>query len=130
MRVMLFAAQADAALMAALQAEGLELDHRTPPPADAPGASGVLISALRDAEQALAATRPAAVLVTGDGDAALAVALTAVKLSIPTAWLRPGGATGHPLVDRVADEALDATADAAQLAASVRALAAPTITAR
>jgi len=130
MRVMLFAAAADAALMAALEAEGLRIDHREPPSADAPGASGVLVSSLRDAEQALAAAEPAAVLVGGDGDAALAAALTAVKLSIPTAWLRPGSTTGHPLVERVADRALDATADAAQLAASVRALAAPTITAR
>ena len=66
-------------------------------------------------------------LVAGDGDAALAAALTAVKLGIPTAWLRPAKRR-EPLVARVADETLDATADAGALAA-VRDLAARTISA-
>lgn len=81
-----------------------------------------LAAALRAAELRLAEDAPTAVLVTGTDDAALAGALTAVKLDIPTAWL--GVLTRElPLVARIAPVTLDATAGAAQNARAVRDLA-------
>jgi hypothetical protein len=111
----------DAPLADALEREGFDDVDALSLSADGDSVEG-LAAALREAELALADSGPAAVLVTGTGDAALAAALTAVKLDIPTAWL--GGATGElPLVARVAPTTLDATADAAENARAIRALA-------
>jgi hypothetical protein len=110
----------DGTLAEALRAEDFELDARTLNPGDGASPADALAAALRDAEAALE-DPPEAALVAGEGDSALAAAVTAVKLGIPTAWV---GADGGeiPLVARVAELRLDATADAAQSARAVREL--------
>ena len=65
----------------------------------------------------------------GEGDGALAAALTAVKLGVPTAWVA-SGQTDEPVLSRLADESLGATRDASAIAAAMTGLAAPTIAAR
>jgi hypothetical protein len=111
----------ESALAEALAAEGCELDVTELEGGDGAGATTALARALRAADAALQPA-PDAVLVTGADDAALAAALTAVKLGIPTAWI--GDADGEvPLVARVAELPLDATADAAQTAQGIRELA-------
>jgi hypothetical protein len=101
----------------ALLSEGFELERRTLA-ADGPSAPSALASALREAEATLG-DAPAGVLVTGTDDDALAAAITAVKLGIPTAWV--GRVDGDaPLAAHAAELALDATAD---VAASARAVA-------
>jgi hypothetical protein len=111
----------ESALADALAAVGCELDVTRPGSADGASGSAALAGALRAAEAALQEP-PDAVLVTGADDAALAAALTAVKLGIPTAWA--GDAGGEPpLVARVAELRLDATADVAQRASAIRELA-------
>ena|SRR5215211_477405 len=111
----------ESALAEALAAEGCELDVKEPASGDRATGSAALAAALREAEAALQEP-PDAVLVTGADDVALAAALTAVKLGIPTAWAGDGGAE-IPLVARVAELRLDATADAAQRAGAIRGLA-------
>jgi hypothetical protein len=116
----------DAALAEALGREGFDdVDRLTlSPDGDSVAA---LAAALREAGLRLAERSPDAVLVTGAGDAALAAALTAVKLDIPTAWL--GEAAGElPLVARVAPITLDATASAAENSLAIRDLAESKIT--
>ena len=111
----------ESALADALAAEGCELDVTELESADGASASAALAAALRAAEAALQPA-PDAVLVSGGDDTALAAALTAVKLGIPTAWI--GDAGGEiPLVARVAELTLDATGDAAGTARAIRELA-------
>ena len=117
-------------LVEALGRAGMEVGQVQFPPAGDAGATAGLAGALRAADEALAGDPPDALLVGGDGDPALGAALTAVKLGIPTAWLRPADAPRDALVGRVADLSLDATTDAEVLATAVRELAAPTISAR
>jgi hypothetical protein len=128
MRVVLLGA--DPTLAETLGRAGIEVGQVEPPAAGEGGATGALAGALRAAEEVLAGDPPDALLVGGDGDPALGGALTAVKLGIPTAWLRPADAPRDGLVGRVADLSLDATTDAEAVAAAVRELAAPTIPAR
>ena len=123
MRLILFAGPEESAV-AALEAAGVEAEKRDLPAAAGPEAAAELVAGLRGAEEELAGEPPDAVLVAGTGDAALGVALTAVKLQIPTAWLRSGDVGGAPLVARVVDESLDATAGAGDLDSQVRDLAA------
>jgi hypothetical protein len=108
------------ALADALAAEGCELDVREPEGDRAEG-SAALADALREAEAALR-DEPDAALVTGADDAALAGALTAVKLGIPTAWAGDAGEE-TPLASRVAELTLDATGDARESARAIRELA-------
>jgi hypothetical protein len=58
----------------------------------------------------------------GTDDAALAAAITGVKLGVPTTYLGEAGENA-PLVARVAELTLDATADAGDGARAVRELA-------
>lgn len=125
---MLFAG--DATLAESLSRAGIRVEQGPPAPADGHGATAALVATLRATEEVLTGDQADAVLVGGDADEALAVALTAVKLEIPTAWLRPADAPRDGLVGRVADLCLDATADAAAVAVAMRELAAPTIPAR
>jgi hypothetical protein len=128
MRVVLFGV--DAALAESLARSGVEVEQGPPAPTGDPGATAALAGGLRAAEEALAGSPPDAVLVGGDDDEALATALTAVKLEIPTAWLRPAASSADALVGRVADVSLDATADAEAVAAALAELASPRIPAR
>ena len=129
MRVALFAADtSDVGSLAAL-AEDIEVDRHASPASPGPAAVSALVASFRAAEEALAEDPPDAAIVAGEDDAALAAALTAAKLDVPTAWLRPPGTKGQPLVERVAGAAIDAEGDASALASAVRSLAAPTITA-
>jgi hypothetical protein len=113
--------QPDAALAEALASEGFQVDVAALTSAPEGGMTAELARALREAESALS-DRPAAVLVVGVDDAVVAAALTAVKLDIPTAWVGDR-ADPVPLVARVAELTLDATADAADGARAVRELA-------
>lgn len=124
MRVVLFTDAAGQGTSGALQAEGISLDRWDLPPAIGSQTSGALVAGFRDAETTLSGEPPEAVLVAGTGDGALAAALTAVKLQIPTGWLRQADSPEDALIARVADASLDATAPAADLAAQVRDLAA------
>jgi UDP-N-acetylglucosamine 2-epimerase len=123
MRLILFAGPEESAA-AALEAAGVEAEERALPSAAGPEAAAELIAGLRGAEEALAGDPPDVVLVAGAGDAALGVALTAVKLQLPTGWLCEGDAEDGALVASVVDESLDATADAGDLSSQVRDLAA------
>lgn len=128
MRLTLFGTETDPALVEALSGQGFAVAERALASPTGPEATATLAAGLRDAEAALAGEAPAAVVVAGGGDAALAAALTAVKLEIPTAWLPP--AAGDPadaLPSLVADLTLDASRDASANAQAVRALAAPTL---
>ena len=128
MRIALVAPESGRSLAADLEGAGLDVAPiEVPDPGDLAG--GGLAAALRAAEAALESDRPAALVVAGAGDEALGAALTAVKLGIPTAWLRPDEPTAG-LTGRVADLTLDATDGAPAIAAAIRELAAPTITAR
>jgi hypothetical protein len=111
----------DRTLAEALRAEGFELDVRTLAPGTGASPTDALVGALRDAEAALE-DPPEAALVAGEDDPALAAAVTAVKLGIPTAWVGAEGAE-IPLVARVTELRLDATADAGDSARAVRELA-------
>lgn len=124
MEVFVFAAADGDALADALEAEGLEARARALPSGDGNRPSAALVSALRAAEEALAADPPAAVLVKGADDAALAVALTAVKLQIPTGWLAEDDSVEGALIGRVADASVDASAPAGEVASQVSELAA------
>lgn len=124
MRVALFAPDRDGALPDELRAEGLEVGALEVG-APAAGATAALVAGFRDAEGALAADLPAAVVVAGEGDEALAVAITAVKLEVPVVWLAPGESQG--LLAQVADRTVDASAGAAAIATAIRESAAPTI---
>ena len=123
MRLVCFGAP-ERALADALAVEGCELDVRELEGGTAEG-SAALAAALRSAEAALE-DAPDAALVTGADDVALAAALTAVKLGVPTAW---AGAEAEevPLVARVAELTVDATRDAAEGARAIRELAQPRI---
>ena len=112
--------QPESALAEALAAEGCELDVTELESGDGASAPAALAGALRTAEAALQQA-PDAALVTGADDAALAAALTAVKLGIPTAWIGDSGGE-VPLVARVAELTLDATGDAAEAARAIREL--------
>ncbi len=129
MRVVLFADGEAGGLGERLSADGVALEPVSLPAPEGDASSAALVGALRGAEDALEGEEPAAVLVAGDGDAALAATLTAVKLQIPTGWLRPAGAGEDGLVARLADTSLDATAPAADLGSAIRDLAARTISA-
>jgi hypothetical protein len=124
MRVALFDPDRDGTLPDALRAEGLEVGALDLP-VPGSGATAALAAGFRDAEGALAADPPAAVVVAGEGDEALAVAITAVKLEVPVVWLAPDEPEG--LVGRVADRTVDASAGAVAIAAAIRESAAPTI---
>lgn len=114
--------QPDAALADALAAEGFEIEVRSLSAPDGAQATDALAGALREVEGILDAAPPRAMLVSGTHDAALAAAITGVKLGIPTAYLGdPGG--NAPLAARVAELVLDATADSAASARAVRELA-------
>ncbi len=124
MKVVLFTGGAAEETAAALTAEGLSPDVRPLPAPTSPEASGALVAGLRGASDALTSEEPDAVLVAGSGDAALAVALTAVKLQIPTGWVRYASSPADTLIARVADQTIDATAPAGDLALQVKALGA------
>ena len=123
MRLLCIPAQPEPGLAEALTAEGFELDVRAA--AESPAsATATLAASLRTTETALDGA--AAVLLTGTGDEALGAALTAVKLGIPTCWLRPADASvEEDLIGRVADLTLAATDDAAAASLAIRELAAP-----
>ena len=124
MRVVLFADGSADGLADGLAAEGISLEAVTLPAKPGAPSIAALVSSLRGAEEALTGDAPEAVLVAGEGDEALAAALTAVKLQIPTGWLGPAE---DSLLGRLADASVDATAPAADLASAVRGLAARTI---
>lgn len=128
MRLIRFGNGEDGELAAALAAAGFAVDAQPPPAGTASErtATAALTEGLRAAEAACAGERPTAVVVADAGDAALAAALVAVKLEIPTAWLRPADAGAEDeLVGRVADLTLDASHDADETARAVRDLAMP-----
>ncbi len=129
MRVVLIADGTSDRVTEGLADEGITDRAGDPAAAAGDGASAELVAALRGAEEALAADPPDAVLVTGQDDRALAAALTAVKLQIPTGWLGPAG-TGDAPVARIADARLDATTPAVDLATAIRDLTARTIPSR
>jgi hypothetical protein len=105
----------------ALTAEGFELDRQNLA-ADGPSAPSALAGALREAEATLG-DAPAGALIAGTDDAALAAAITAVKLGIATAWVGRGDGD-VPLVAHAAELTIDATADAAESARAVTELVA------
>jgi hypothetical protein len=109
------------ALADALAAEGWNLDVTASASGEGASGSAAMAAALRSAESALQET-PDAALVTGADDAALAAALTAVKLGIPTVWAGDAGEE-IPLAARVAELTLDATGDAGEGARAIRELA-------
>jgi hypothetical protein len=118
-------------LVAALGAEGFAVERHELRAGASDGATAALAEALREAEALLASDPPDAAAVFGDDDVALAAALVAVKLEIPTAWLGAGEAAPElPLVAHVAHAALDATGDAAALAAAIAGMVAPTLPGR
>ena len=123
MRLLCIPVQPEPGLAEALTAEGFELDVRAA--AESPAsATATLAASLRATETNLAGA--AAVLLTGTGDEALGAALAAVKLGIPTCWLRPADASvEEDLIGRVADLTLAATDDAAAASLAIRELAAP-----
>ena len=127
MRLVLFGDQPVPGLPDALAAAGFEVEP-APSPAVPRAPVEALATALRAAEGALDARPVAAAVVCGGGDEALAAALAAVKLGIPTAWIRPPDAEiDVHLTERVADTALDATDGAQAIAAAVTAIAASTL---
>lgn len=126
MRLILFGTEIPPALADELTRGGLELESAPEPRPEGDGAVAELAAGLRGAEAALAGDQVACALVAGSGDAALAAALAAVKLEIPTAWLAPADPSEVArLIGRVADLTLDASQDAATSAPSIRELAAP-----
>jgi len=127
MRLIWFGENDGFELRPALEAAGFAVDAQ-PAPASTTEDVAVtarLAAALRAAEEACAGERPAAALVAGSGDPALAAALVAVKLDIPTAWLPTARAKEDELIGRVADLTLDASGDAEASALAVRELALP-----
>jgi UDP-N-acetylglucosamine 2-epimerase len=127
MEVVVFTTGENPGLVEALTGEGLSARTEAIPSAEGPGESRELVAGLRGAEAALESDPPDVVLVTGAGDGALATALTAVKLQIPTGWLGGGDDGEGELIARVADASLDASAPAGDLASRVRDLAARTL---
>jgi hypothetical protein len=123
MGIILFARPDQQHAVAELSEQELELRLHELESTDGP--TGGLIAGLREAERALADADADAVLVAGADDAALAAALTAVKLQIPTAWLAGEGDDAGVLIGRVADEVIDASGPAEEVAARVAALARP-----
>lgn len=116
------------ALAAALEAEGFTVTRHALRQADGEEATAALVGALRESETLLAGEPPQATVIAGEGDLALAAALVAVKLEIPTAWIGPPVAQGAlPLAARIAHLALDATAPAPVSAAAITGIAAPTL---
>ncbi len=122
MRVLIVGPQPAQALLDALVAEGME--PRPWAADDAQSAAGVA-AIVREAEDLIERERPRAVLATDSSDAALMVAVSAVKGGIPTAALE--GVADGPLPARIAHLALSATDDPAAIAAAVRGLAGPTL---
>ncbi|MEO8091159.1 MAG: hypothetical protein ABI726_00445 [bacterium] len=132
MRLILFGTEIPTLLRSALAEEGFRLE--VAPAGGAPpavGAVGALAAALREAESALRGAPPSAVLVTGGGDRALGVALAAVKLGVPTAWISPPDAEVEVhLTRRVADLTVDATQSPHDSAREIAEMAASTLRSR
>jgi hypothetical protein len=127
MRLVLFGHDTVPGLAEALAAEGFELARASEPVAG-DGLVGALVTHLRAAEDALGESPPDAAVVCGGGDPALAAALVAVKLGVPTAWVRPPDAEIEVhLTGLVADACVDATDGAAACAEAVTAIAASTL---
>lgn len=132
MRLILFGTEIPPGLASALAEEGFQLEV-APAPGSPPaaGAVGELAAALREAESALSGDPPAAALVAGGGDDALAAALVAVKLGVPTAWISPPDAEIEVhLTRRVADLTVDATQNARDGARAIAEMAASTLRSR
>lgn len=127
MRITLLAPPMDAALGSELDAAGLEVRTCELPAGDGEEPGGELSACLRASERALSGHSPDAAVVAGGGDAALAAALTAVKLQLPTVWVSAAGEEPGSLVERVADLTVPASEGAQQIATAVRELVAPTI---
>lgn len=112
-------------LLAELSEAGDEVEAAPTATAGGDGATAELAAALRAAEQALTGEEIACAVVTGAGDDALGAALAAVKLGVPTVWLPAADAPPQALlIGRVADLTVVATDDAAEMADSIRSLAA------
>src|SRR5687768_14211580 len=111
MVVTVFAVGGAEALVARLGEAGVDARIEALPEPSGAGSAG-LIAALRIAEDALEARQPDGVVVAGTDDSALAAALTAVKLQIPTAWVEARDGGGDPVIARVADASIDASAPA------------------
>lgn len=127
MRLVLFGHDTVPGLAEALAGEGFDV-ARAPEPAAGDGPVDALVANLRAAEDALGEPPADAAAVCGGGDPALAAALAAVKLGVPTAWIRPPDAEIEVhLTGLVADAAVDATDGAAACASAVTAIAASTL---
>jgi hypothetical protein len=127
MRLITFGPEIRPALASALAEEGFQLEVAPVAPPPAPGAVGALAAGFRQAELALGGDPPAAALVAGGGDPALAAALTAVKLGVPVAWIPPPDPEVEVhLTRRVADLTVEATEDARDGARAIAEMAAST----
>ena len=125
MRVLTFGS-VPSRLLSELSAAGVEPEAAPTATREGDAATAELAAALRAGEQALTGEDVACALVEGTGDDALGAALAAVKLGVPTIWLPPADAPPQALlIGRVADLAVVATDDAAEVADSIRSLAAP-----
>ena len=127
MRLVLFGHETVPGLADALAAEGFEVARASQAVAG-DGPVDALVAHLRGAEDSLGESPPDAAAVCGGGDPALAATLAAVKLGVPTAWIRPPDAEIEVgLTGLVADACVDATEGAGACAAAVTAIAASTL---
>jgi hypothetical protein len=103
-------ADAAAGLLEALRAAGVEASVDEPPGADERGEIAALADELLRFESRLREAPPSAVLLLDAGDAALAAALVATKLLIPTGAVGVDGAEGEnaALLSQIADRKLSA----------------------
>lgn len=84
-----------AALTSALCESGIDAHLHGVPRATGPEAVASLARALVDLERVLAEERPALAVAVGEGDAPIALAVSASKLGIPlVAWIEANGPAG------------------------------------
>jgi hypothetical protein len=87
---------ADAGLAASLESAGAEVMALSVPAREGGGPTSVLAACLVEFERALEGEEPDVVLVEGDSDPALALAIVAAKLELPLARVQPKGADDGP----------------------------------
>jgi hypothetical protein len=115
-------ANAAAGLLEPLRAAGVEASVDEPPDADDRGEIAALADELLRFESRLREASPTAVVLLDGGDTALAAALVATKLLIPTATVAIDGAEGENagLLAQLVDRKL--SADAGEILAWIEGL--------